>query len=381
MTKPTKKSKADQKAGGVSYPYPELGDEDGESILWPVVASLVGHVAVLVALVFVPQPSFEKSYMPTVISVQMVSPGDIGSGPPAADTSVKEKPAPEPKSAPEPAKAEEVQSRPEVAAEPPRKVPTVEKKPVQPLVPEPEVAAEPPKKMPTVEKKPVQPPVQEPEVSLAQKEKEPEKPVKKPEVNEKPKVKESLKEKTYKESQIVKSAIERLERETAEQPRTNSVLDAIEKLRKDVEANPRKPPASSEKVASAGGTGTGGTGGTGAGAGRPGFGAGSPGGVLGGMFDVYKAEIAYHIQRNWAFSEQLAQGRKDLEVLVGIKIMPDGRIEDVWFDKKSGNQYLDDSAIRAVKKSNPLPPLPKTYRGSFLETGLRFTPAGLGLGR
>jgi colicin import membrane protein len=88
--------------------------------------------------------------------------------------------------------------------------------------------------------------------------------------------------------------------------------------------------------------------------------------------------IAYHIQKNWAFSEQLARGQSNLKTTVGIKISSDGEIIDIWIDEKSGNQYLDESAIRAIKKSNPLPPLPGDIGSYYYEVGFNFTPEGLG---
>jgi len=90
---------------------------------------------------------------------------------------------------------------------------------------------------------------------------------------------------------------------------------------------------------------------------------------------VYQQEIAYHVRNNWAYPEQLAGQRKDLETRLVISIMASGEIKDVRFDKRSGNSYLDDSAYKAVVKSNPLPPLPKGYQ--FYTVILGFTPAGL----
>jgi colicin import membrane protein len=73
----------------------------------------------------------------------------------------------------------------------------------------------------------------------------------------------------------------------------------------------------------------------------------------------------------------LTGGRTDLEAVLVIKIMPNGEIQDIWFEKKSGNSYFDDSVYKAVKKSNPLPPLPKDYQRPFYNVGLVFTPSGL----
>ena len=102
------------------------------------------------------------------------------------------------------------------------------------------------------------------------------------------------------------------------------------------------------------------------------------GGKLGlEQIDIYKIEIASQIQKNWAYSEQLAGGRTDMEAWLVIKIMRNGQIKDIFFETKSGNAYFDESAYKAVQKSNPLPPLPKGYFRYFYDVGLHFTPSGL----
>jgi len=93
--------------------------------------------------------------------------------------------------------------------------------------------------------------------------------------------------------------------------------------------------------------------------------------------DLYKSEIARQITEKWVFSQQVFRGRTDLEAVLVIKILPNGEIRNIWFEKKSGNSYLDESAFKAVKKSNPLPPLPKEFRRPFYNVGLVFTPYGL----
>jgi len=93
--------------------------------------------------------------------------------------------------------------------------------------------------------------------------------------------------------------------------------------------------------------------------------------------DIYKAEIPYHIQNNWVFSERLAGGQTDLVAWLVIEIRPDGSIRDIWFEKRSGNRYFDEQAHKAVMKSDPLPPLPRGFTRPYFNVGLRFTPSGL----
>jgi colicin import membrane protein len=263
--------------------------------------------------------------------------------------------------------ASEAKESPSEAKEAPAEKPEIAKvaepEVVVPVVPEKKVA---------VEKKPVAPPIPEerqPEVSLAPKETPKEKPKEKPE--EQPKVKTSLKKETFQPSKVVQGAIQQLEKKT-EGSRPQSLKETLARLEKDV-AKASSRGSSGEKSQ----TGGGGDGGSGGGARGTGTGRGFGGAGDGSAQEVYDGLILYHIQKNWAFSEQLVRGQSNLETLVGIKISSNGEIQDIWIDKKSGNQYLDESAIRAIKKSNPLPPLPREIGLYDYKVGLRFTPKGL----
>jgi len=181
-------------------------------------------------------------------------------------------------------------------------------------------------------------------------------------VEPKKKIKKSLKKETFKSSKMVKRAITRLEKRV-EEARPDQITQAIDRLKDKVqktgELDKQKHKALQEK-----------------GTGMPG--AAEPGGkrVL-ELLDIYRIEVAYHIQKNWAFSEQLAGGRTDLVAELAFTIMPSGEIKDIWFDKRSGNRYLDESAKKAVLKSNPVRPHPPGVTRPFVIVGLRFTPKGV----
>ena len=81
------------------------------------------------------------------------------------------------------------------------------------------------------------------------------------------------------------------------------------------------------------------------------------------------------INQNWAFNPVLAGGGEDLEVQLLVKIMADGKVGGIKYVKRSGNDLLDESAYRAIKKSDPLPPLPKGL--TFYEIVMGFGPSGL----
>ncbi|MCP3898311.1 MAG: TonB family protein [Desulfobacteraceae bacterium] len=95
---------------------------------------------------------------------------------------------------------------------------------------------------------------------------------------------------------------------------------------------------------------------------------------------VYNSLLMASVQDNYVITARLAQlGRKnkDINVLVMIKILSNGNLGDIWIETKSGNDFLDKSALRAIKKAAPFPPLPKEFQRSSYEIGLLFSPKGL----
>jgi colicin import membrane protein len=176
------------------------------------------------------------------------------------------------------------------------------------------------------------------------------------------KIKKSLKKETFKSSAMVKRAIERLEKKV-EEARPDQITQALDRLKDKVQKTGELDKQKHKPL-------------QGKGSAMPV--AVEPGGkrVL-ELLDIYRIEVAYYIQKNWAFSEQLAGGRTDLVAELAFTIMPSGEIKDIWFDKRSGNRYLDESAKKAVLKSNPVRPHPPGVTKPFVIVGLRFTPMGV----
>ncbi len=315
------------------------------SIGWYAAASLVIHVLVFVIFTYLPDFAPQREFVPSVIMVNMVTMSPTGSigtpghpGPEKPGPKSDKPAAPEPK----PAKPEVQESKPEPPAPKPAKPEPPAPKPEKVSVPEPQP----------------HPPKAEPEksadvISLS---------------NEKPKIKTSLKKETFKSNQAIKNALNRIEKQVEETKPSDPLASALDRIKSKVEkteaataGSPSKGTAASGQASGSGGGG--GTGGTGAFGIQP--------------IDFYRSLVPNHIENNWVFNEQLVGGRTDLVSVIVIKIMQNGEISDIWFEKKSGNSYFDDSVFKAVKKSNPLPPLPKEYTRPYYELGLVFTPKGL----
>ncbi len=179
------------------------------------------------------------------------------------------------------------------------------------------------------------------------------------------KVKKSLKKKTFKSDKVVKNAISEIKKKVDES-RPKPLSDAFEKLRREVDQVDPSRRLKNKQTNQVTGKNTGMSG-------RPRGKSGKTPEII----QIYNAEIAWQIEKNWVFSEDFAGSSTDLEAALAIKIMPNGEIKEIWFDKKSGNRFLDDSAYKAVMKSNPLPPLPKGFLFPYYTVGLKFGPKGI----
>ena len=285
-----------------------------------VFLSVLLHVTVIAALVISPMPSGGHRLAPGAVSVRLVS----LPGPSAAGSQIE---APAGKPLPQP-----------ITAQPPPvdKLKTV---PLPEPVPEPVVQPAPPE-------------VSEPPkvVSLT--------PSPKPS-----KPKKSLKKKTKDPSKIIKGAIERIKKgvdKPKQQP--SSVNTALERIKKQVaESEARQHQPYRPKSSGTSGSGSGGGGG---------------GGAI-TLVDIYRGEVATQIQKNWAFSKQLGGDAAGLEAKIEFKVLPSGEITDIQFNTKSSNEYFDDSAYKAIVKSNPVAPHPRGVSKSYIMVGLRFTPEGI----
>ncbi|MFC1578221.1 energy transducer TonB [Thermodesulfobacteriota bacterium] len=179
------------------------------------------------------------------------------------------------------------------------------------------------------------------------------------------KPKKSLKKKTQDRQKMIDHAVTKVKKKV-EKSETDSVTQALDRLKKKVEQTESS------------GVQAGSTGQAAAGAG-----GGVPGATRSGgqrrleIIDLYKIEVAFQVERNWAFSQQLAGDGQTLQVSLVFKVTPGGEITDIRFTERSGNSYLDESAYRAIVKANPVPPHPAGIRTPYVTMGVRFTPEGI----
>ena len=88
-------------------------------------------------------------------------------------------------------------------------------------------------------------------------------------------------------------------------------------------------------------------------------------------FSQYVGKMSSQIKKNWfaAMPADALAGAKGKSAVV-FRIQPDGKIDHIFLEVSSGADSLDQAALKGVRDSCPLDPLPPTFKGPYIE--LRF---------
>lgn len=93
--------------------------------------------------------------------------------------------------------------------------------------------------------------------------------------------------------------------------------------------------------------------------------------ISGIPIQIYQMEVEDRIKSNWSYPVAL-QGKKDLEAIVVVMVRRDGTILNTEMKRDSSDPIFDESVIKAIKKSDPLPPFPEGYKKSNDEIEINF---------
>jgi TonB family protein len=94
---------------------------------------------------------------------------------------------------------------------------------------------------------------------------------------------------------------------------------------------------------------------------------------MGVDFRPYLIQVLAAVRRNWfavypAAAKTGLRGQAVLEFAIGT----DGKVNKVIYDAQTGSRPLDEAAVAAISASNPLPPLPKEYKGDRIVLRMTF---------
>ena len=87
--------------------------------------------------------------------------------------------------------------------------------------------------------------------------------------------------------------------------------------------------------------------------------------------NAYYEALWARIKSEWALPRGILPS-ENLEAIVDVSVSRSGTVSSLRIEKTSGNRYFDQSAIRAIRKASPFPPIPENIRGSNIELGIRF---------
>jgi periplasmic protein TonB len=92
-------------------------------------------------------------------------------------------------------------------------------------------------------------------------------------------------------------------------------------------------------------------------------GAGKGPGISTGGDSVWDLMVQNRITKNWAQPSKAETGADPPAVEYEIVVERSGKISNIQLKKSSGIAVLDNSAMNALRNSDPLPKLPKTFNG------------------
>jgi len=89
---------------------------------------------------------------------------------------------------------------------------------------------------------------------------------------------------------------------------------------------------------------------------------------------MYQMAVEEQIKSNWSYPVALIspKKRRDLEAIVVVKVKANGTVIKSWFKEQSSNSIFNGSVLKAIERSDPLPPFPEGYRKSYDEIEIRF---------
>lgn len=89
---------------------------------------------------------------------------------------------------------------------------------------------------------------------------------------------------------------------------------------------------------------------------------------------LYQMEVAERIKQNWSYPMAISNPGEyqAIEAVVVVTVRENGTIIRFSVKKKSSSTLFDASVLKAIERSDPLPPFPEGYRKSTDDIEIRF---------
>jgi colicin import membrane protein len=171
--------------------------------------------------------------------------------------------------------------------------------------------------------------------------------------------------KTISPSELIEGAISRIERKVTEEE-TNRLGETISRLEKKFEKRKKEETkktttdAKEDRIKPSKGQG----------GGLPVMSSG-----IGKGIQLYQMEIENAIKSNWSYPVALFHTKrgKSPEAVISLTVRSDGKIVKARFKKRSRDSLFNNSVLKAIERSDPLPKFPPGYRKSYDEVEINFS--------
>jgi len=165
-------------------------------------------------------------------------------------------------------------------------------------------------------------------------------------------------------SELIDGAISRVEREVAQQG--NQLEGTISRIEKRLESKKKAQFQEGAEKAQGGEAPTLERSGGALPIGPPGIGKG---------IQLYQVQIGAAIKENWSYPVALINTRegKIPEAVILLTLRSDGKILKAEFKKRSQDPLFNDSVLKALERSDPLPRFPPGYNKNSDELEIRFS--------
>jgi TonB family protein len=102
------------------------------------------------------------------------------------------------------------------------------------------------------------------------------------------------------------------------------------------------------------------------------------GGDFAARYGWYAASIRHRIEERWLLNtiDPAARASHKLHATVAFTIYRDGTVKEIRITESSHNTSVDNSGLRAVLASNPMPTLPPDYKGAYVSVTFDFPQPG-----
>jgi colicin import membrane protein len=170
---------------------------------------------------------------------------------------------------------------------------------------------------------------------------------------------------TISPSELIEGAISRIEKKATVEE-TNRLEETISQLESKLEKSKKEEPKNTTSTDEEE---------------RPTSPRGRTGGLavmssgIGKGIQLYQMEIENAIKSNWSYPVALLNARKGKtpEAVILLTVRSDGKIVKASFKKRSRDSLFNDSVLKAIERSDPLPKFPPGYRKSYDDVEINFS--------